>query len=261
MRKHFRRECKRLVRQTPCTMKTLASRIAYLRKDVLELSQAVFGGMVEVSRGAVANWEVGGDISRENLSKISTTFGVSLDWLDKGRGAPPDPALSQSRHTPVAEGATSRQYLPSVGGHPINAKIDKNLEGSWREIPVYGQAVAGLDGEFIMNGAVLFHAFAPPNVAAIERAYGVRVAGESMLPRYEEGEVVFVDPTRTPKRNDYVVVQIQAGDDPTPWAYVKRFVRHNNRELVLHQFNPDKDLVFEHERVVSVHVVVMAGMS
>lgn len=243
-------------------MKTLASRITYLRKDVLQLSQAEFGGKVEVSRGAVANWEVGKDISRENLSRISSVFNVSMDWLDKGRGAPPDAAPSQIRHTPVALATNGGHYLPGAGIHPINAAIDTSPIGSWREIPVYGQAVAGLDGEFIMNGNVLFNAFAPPNVAAIANAYGVRVAGSSMEPRYEDGEVVFVDPTRTPRRDDYVVVQVLNDDDPTtPWAYVKRFVRHNNRELVLNQFNPQKELVFPHGQVVSVHVVVMAGMA
>lgn len=242
-------------------MKTLASRIAYLRKDVLRLSQAEFGGQVEVSRGAVANWEVGGDISRENLSRIASTFSVSMDWLDKGRGAPPDPAPSQIARAPVAPKANGGQYLPGAGIHPINAAIDTLPVGSWREIPVYGQAVAGLDGEFIMNGNVLFNAFAPPNVAAIASAYGVRVAGSSMEPRYDDGEVVFVDPTRTPRRNDYVVVQVMNADDPSnPWAYVKRFVRHNSQELVLSQFNPQKELTFPHEHVVTVHVVVMGGM-
>lgn len=261
MCKQFRRACKRRLRHIPETMKTLASRIAYLRKDVLGISQAQFGGHVGVSRGAVANWEVGGDISRENLRNISTAFNVTLDWLDKGRGAPPESPLSQSRHTPVASGTTNGQYLPSGAATQANAKIDKTLDGPWREIPVYGQAVAGVDGEFLMNGNVLFHAFAPPNVVAIENAYGVRVSGESMKPRYLDGEVVFVDPSRTPRRDDYVVVQVMEDEHSEPWAYVKQFVRHNNRELVLTQHNPPKEMVFDHARVVSVHVVVMAGMA
>lgn len=242
-------------------MKTLASRIAYLRKEVLGISQAEFGGHVGVSRGAVANWEVGKDISRENLSNISTAFNVTLDWLDKGRGAPPEAAASHLRQTPIASGTTNGQYLPSGAAAQANATIDKTQQGQWREIPVFGQAVAGVDGEFLMNGNVLFHAFAPPNVAQIERAYGVRVSGESMTPRYYDGEVVFVDPSRTPRKDDFVVVQVQDDENAEPWAYVKQFVRHNRSELVLSQFNPSKEMVFPHNQVVSVHVVVMAGMA
>lgn len=242
-------------------MKTLASRIAYLRKDVLGLSQAEFGGALGVSRGAVANWEVGKDISRENLRNISTVYNVTMDWLDKGRGAPPDPVMSQIRHTPIAPASTNGHYLPSGGAAQANATIDKTQQGSWREIPVYGQAVAGVDGEFLMNGNVLFHAFAPPNVSQIEKAYGVRVSGESMTPRYFDGEVVFVDPSRMPRKDDFVVVQIREDDNSEPWAYIKRFIRHNQKELVLHQLNPSKEMVFPHDQVISVHVVVMAGMA
>jgi len=242
-------------------MKTLASRIAYLRKEVLGLSQAEFGGALGVSRGAVANWEVGKDISRENLRNISTAYNVTMDWLDKGRGAPPDPLLSQSVESPIALPMTNGHYLPSGGAAQANATIDKTQQGPWREIPVYGQAVAGVDGEFLMNGNVLFHAFAPPNVASIERAYGVRVSGESMTPRYYDGEVVFVDPSRHPRRDDFVVVQVRTNENEEPWAYIKQFVRHNNAELVLSQFNPAKEISFPHSQVVSVHVVVMAGMA
>jgi len=260
MCKRFQDACKPALRHTPCTMKTIGARIAYLRKEVLDLSQASFGAALDVSRGAVANWEVGGDISRENISKISTAFNVSLDWLDKGRGAPPDPKASQSRHVPIDIGVNARQYLPQGVGEQTNAIIDKTRSAPWRQIPVYGQAVAGVDGEFVMNGNVLFQTFAPINVAQVEKAYGVRVSGESMWPRYNDGEVVFVDPTRMPSKGDDVVVQIQGEDEHSePWGYVKRFVRHNSRELVLSQFNPVKEITFPHDRVLSVHVVVMAG--
>lgn len=83
-----------------------------------------------------------------------------------------------------------------------------------------------------------------------------------MVPRYEDGEIVFVDTTKTPRRGDYVVVQVHAGDDgEAPLAYVKRFIRHNSSELVLSQFNPEKELTFPHNRVATVHVIVMAGQT
>jgi phage repressor protein C with HTH and peptisase S24 domain len=243
-------------------MKNVASRIAYLRKDVARLSQAEFGRKIGVSRGAVANWEVGGDISRENISNIASMFNVSLDWLDKGRGAPPDAHPMQSHHTPVAFSSDREQSLMKGTAEQANAYIDRDRLSSWRKIPVYGQAVAGVNGEFVMNGNVLFDAFAPINITDVSNAYGVRVAGESMWPRYEDGEIVFVDTTKTPRKGDYVVVQVHTGqDDEAPWAYVKRFLRHNSSELVLSQFNPEKELTFPHDQVVSVHVIVMAGQT
>lgn len=243
-------------------MKSLASRIAYLRKEVLGMSQAMFGANLGVSRGAVANWEVGEDISRENISKMSSTYEVSLDWLDKGRGAPPDPRVSQSRHTPVANRPRKAQELGLGATERSNAEIDETLLREWRKVPVYGQAVAGVDGEFLMNGNVLFSSFAPISITDVSKAYGVRISGESMSPRYEDGEIVYVDTTQTPRRGDYVVVQIDAGvEGDAPWGYVKRFVRHNSDELVLAQFNPEKEMTFPHRQVVSVHVIVGTSKS
>ena len=77
-----------------------------------------------------------------------------------------------------------------------------------------------------------------------------------MSPRYEDGETVFVDPKRRPKRGDYVIAQIRLEENGPLLAYVKKFTRHNAEELVLAQFNPAKELRFRSENVHSVHVVV-----
>ena len=126
-------------------------------------------------------------------------------------------------------------------------------------IPVYGQAVGGVDGEFVMNGDRLDDVFAPPSLSAVAGAYAVYVAGESMEPRYFDGEIVFVNPTKRARRGDFVVAQIQAGEHGPKLAYVKRFVRWNAEELVLAQYNPEKELTFTADQVVSVHLVVMGG--
>lgn len=111
-----------------------------------------------------------------------------------------------------------------------------------------------------MNGDVMFYSPAPSSVGSPD-AYGVRVSGESMSPRYFDGEIVYVDPDRTPRRGDFVVVQVMVDEHSAPWGYVKQFLRRNTLELVLSQYNPPKELTFPNEAVVSVHVVVLAGPS
>lgn len=140
-----------------------------------------------------------------------------------------------------------------------NAKVGDIIRGSGRMIPVYGQAVGGVNGEFEMNGNILFEVLAPPVISGISKAYGVLITGESMSPRYEDGEVAFIDPSRRVKRGDYVVAQIRNPDSHVPLAYVKRFVRWNSEELVLEQFNPGKELRFSAGDVVSVHYIALAG--
>jgi phage repressor protein C with HTH and peptisase S24 domain len=142
---------------------------------------------------------------------------------------------------------------------PTNAVvISQNVTGG-NKIPVYGSAVGGIDGEFAMNGVMLYEIIAPPVLNDVSGAYAVQISGESMEPRYFDGEVVFVNPHRRVVKGDFVIVQIHAeGDDP-PLAFVKRFIRHNAAELVLEQYNPPKQLRFPHDRVKSVHFITMGG--
>lgn len=143
-----------------------------------------------------------------------------------------------------------------------NAVIVSQNVTSGNKIPVYGSAVGGVDGEFAMNGGILYEVVAPPVLNNVTGAYAVQVSGESMEPRYFDGELAYVNPHRRVVKGDFVIVQIHSEieDDP-PLAFVKRFVRHNAVELVVAQFNPPKELRFPHERVLSVHYITMAGSS
>ena len=140
-----------------------------------------------------------------------------------------------------------------------NATIRGKVEGLGRKIPVFGQAVGGLDGEFLMNGTILYEVMAPPSISHIRDAYAVLVSGESMAPRYEDGEVCFIDPKQRVTKGDYVIAQIRLDEHGPPLAYVKRFVRHNSAELVLDQFNPPKELRFSAQNVESVHFIALSG--
>ncbi|MQU78361.1 phage repressor protein C with HTH and peptisase S24 domain [Sinorhizobium medicae] len=147
--------------------------------------------------------------------------------------------------------------LPEV--HAPDARVGAKVIGQGEKIPVFGQAVGGVDGEFIMNGNVLYEVMAPPILSDVSGAYAVSVSGDSMHPRYEDGEVCFVDPSRRVRKGDYVIAQIRLEESGALLAYVKKFVRHNSSELVLEQFNPPKELRFEAHTVHSVHYIALAG--
>lgn len=150
---------------------------------------------------------------------------------------------------------------PQLISEVPNAIIGARLEGEGVRIPVYGQAVGGVDGEFVMNGNILFEVMAPPSLAGVSGAYAVTVSGDSMSPRYEDGEVCFVDPKRRVKRGDYVIAQIVLVEDGPILAFAKRFIRQNSEELVLEQFNPAKELRFPSDRVHAVHFIALSGIA
>lgn len=184
------------------------------------------------------------DFSFEEAQVYAKKFGVDPLWL-----------MATELRTANGNGTNSETFeLP-------NATIGAKVEGVGRKIPVYGQAVGGVDGEFLMNGNILYEVMAPPVLSHISGAYAVSISGESMSPRYEDGEVAFVDPRRRVKKGDYVIAQIRLEEHGPPLAYVKKFIRHNSIELVLEQFNPAKELRFPASAVHSVHFIVMAGVA
>ena len=219
----------------------IASRIRKVRSDA-NLSQQAFADRLKVAtRGAVGNWERGLGIKRENLQLISEKFRVSFEWLATGNG----PAYANG---------------PSKATETPNALIGDKLTEQGAYIPLYGHAVGGVFGEFVLNGNKLDDILAPPGLSPARGAYAVTCAGESMEPRYYDGETVFVDPTKRVRRGDFVVAQIRNPDEGSPpLGFIKRFVRHNDKELVLEQFNPARELSFPHADVVSVHFIVLGG--
>jgi phage repressor protein C with HTH and peptisase S24 domain len=84
-----------------------------------------------------------------------------------------------------------------------------------------------------------------------------------MIPRYEPGEVLHINPHKPVKRGDYIVAQLAEGEGEAPSGYVKKFVSRSERELVLEQLNPpegeERLMRFPGDRVVSVHKVVGTG--
>lgn len=218
-------------------------------RDAKNLTQSDLAELVGTSQPQIKRLESGErTLSKEWAERIAPHLGVTPEILLFGKpdGLPP---LSQDS-PPDAQNNVF--HLP-------NAQIRGKLEGVGRKIPVYGQAVGGVNGEFIMNGSVLFEVLAPPSLSQVSGAYAVQVSGDSMYPRYEDGEICFVDPKRRVKKGDYVIVQIKTEEEGPILAFVKKFVRHNAAELVLEQFNPAIEMRFPSSQVYSVHYIALAG--
>ncbi len=212
------------------------------------------------------------DAGYSSVKDASEALGVGYPTYaaheNASRGIRPDAAERYARKFKVSsswllfgDGEASRIQPSDAPQEPPNAIVGEKLPPIMEQakIPLYGHAVAGVDGEFVLNGNKLDDITAPPSLLGIHGAFAVTVSGDSMEPRYEDGETLFLDPRRRVSRGDYVVAQVQMEEEGPTLAYIKKFVRHNSKELVLEQFNPPKLLTFPHEYVVSVDYVVMGG--
>lgn len=215
---------------------TFKDRLREARKT-RKLSQGEVGGWLGVSTQAVSQWEQGQtspDVDK--IMVLAERLGVPVAWLlGQIEGDPPPlpPALSNA-----------------VVGGPV--ALDTTIK-------LFGQAAAGLDGEFILNGNTAADIPAPPVLRGVRNAYAVYVVGDSMEPRYFSGEVVYVNPLQPARRGDFVVAQIGVSEGEAPHAFVKRLVSKEGRVLRLEQFKPAKRLEFPMSKVVSVHRIIGMG--
>jgi phage repressor protein C with HTH and peptisase S24 domain len=178
--------------------------------------------------------------------------GVPARLPEEVRGRVAEILKIDERQLKVAGSESSPSFVPP------NATVGGGVKfASW--IPVYGHAVGGKDGEFILNGNQVTEVLAPASLSSVPGAYAVYVVGDSMEPRYFAGEVVFVNPRLPIARGAFVVAQIAISDDNVPHAYVKRFVSQDAKRLRLEQYNPKKILEFSTPKVVSVHRIIMSG--
>lgn len=225
-------------------VETLAKRIEYVR-NLRGLTQEEFAEELGVSRGAVGNWELGGGVSGDNLSKIIDRYdGLTLDWLKMGRGEPP--------------GDLRLPAAPSAGSEPQNASAGPPVDLS-HTVPLMGQGAAGPDGRFPFNGEKVADISASPKIAGVRDAYAIYVIGDSMEDRYFHGEVVFANPHKPYSKGSFVVAQIAEVEGEPPSGYIKRFVSYDDKHLKLEQLNPKKIMTFPSAKVVSIHRIIMGG--
>jgi phage repressor protein C with HTH and peptisase S24 domain len=178
--------------------------------------------------------------------------GVPTRLPEEVRGRVAEILKIDERHLKVPGSKASPMPAPNADPRGGGVKFS-----AW--IPVYGQAVGGKDGEFILNGNQVSEVLAPASLSSVPNAYAVYVVGDSMEPRYFAGETVFVNPRLPLSKGAFVVAQISSGEENVPHAYVKRFVSQDSRRLRLEQYNPKKVLEFPTSKVVSVHRIIMSG--
>lgn len=141
------------------------------------------------------------------------------------------------------------------------------LERSVRDIPVYGTALgAPLDFDGVAveqteldQGEVINWFTRPEALRGRPEVYGVYIQGASMAPRFQEGEVAFVDGKRPPQVGDDVLVFIRSPEDDgerVTACLIKRLVRRTSTYVELEQFNPGHAFRIEADRVQKVHRVI-----
>jgi phage repressor protein C with HTH and peptisase S24 domain len=124
------------------------------------------------------------------------------------------------------------------------------------DVEVRGIAVGGEDDEFYFNGEVIDHIRRPPGIKRAKNVFALNVSGDSMMPRYEPGEPIYVQ-RANPVIGDYVVVELYPEDENQAGkSFLKKLERRTGRRVVCSQFNPPKELEFDAGEVKEIYRVL-----
>ncbi len=140
---------------------------------------------------------------------------------------------------------------PEAPPQPAN---DLREQGRSFEVRVYGRARAGPQGMEVYD---LGAAFRTVNVRSMmgRHADSFEVAGESMSPWVEPGELVFFDRDRFPKRGQGCVVELKSGQ-----ILVKQYAKSDGGQLWLRELQPeDRTFGIAMRDVVGVYAVTVRG--
>lgn len=101
-------------------------RVKRIRTEIMKAgSQEKLGELMGVTRGAVGNWELGGEMGIDAMTELSRLSGVPLDWIAYAKGSPTPEAANNNNEPEV------RHAVHLV---PISKKVD--------QIPVSGRVAA-----------------------------------------------------------------------------------------------------------------------
>ncbi|WHA42556.1 XRE family transcriptional regulator [Agrobacterium larrymoorei] len=200
-----------------------AIRTARIRRGLVMRDLAEFA---KVSTGAVGNWERGANaIATEHVHAIAEKLRIDPSALIRGN------LVYLEDQEPLGDA----EIVSDLGPAPTGPM----------DIEVLGVAVGGDDGDFTLNGEVSGYVRRPPGIAHLRKVFALHVLSDSMVPRYDPGELIYCG-GRDAVPGDHVVIETFPTDGQTVGkAYVKKLKTRGKNMIVCEQYNPPLELEFD----------------
>ncbi|WP_294948276.1 LexA family transcriptional regulator [Sulfurivirga sp.] len=183
--------------QTP---KTIGERIKQRRQE-LGYTQRKLAELIGIKPPSLHGLESGRakSPSAKTLHALVRVLKTTPDWILEGKGPKeiPESGISDTIDTGSAIAIAT---MPKV---PIISFVQA---GNWSEV------ILDSSGEL---------EYAPCPVPCGPHTFGLHVEGESMLPRFHPGDLIFVDPDRGYGSGDFVIAQIDHENKATFKQYLE----------------------------------------
>ena len=225
-------KCEAMAKKEPSAADKRRGQRIRERRKALGLDISELAEKLGVSQPAVSQWEIGQTApSRQKIAKLADILRVSITSLI----------------------SDDEQLLQNVN----NQAQSTQLASLPADVPVFGVAVGGSEGDFRFNGQVVDYVRRPPGISNLRNVYALWILGDSMSPWNKNGDLIYVSPAKPPAAGDYVVIQLDDADDGDPGtAMVKLLVGKTPTQLKLAQHNPQREFNLPLAKIKSIHKVL-----
>lgn len=178
-------------------------------------------------------------LSASKAQQYARAFGTYAEWLLYGKNEP---------------------EAPSAVTKPI---IDKQRAIALLKpftVPVYGSLTGGNEEYLEATGEYLDYIPAPASLMDAAGAYALYMPGNTMEPRYLEGESLFVNPMKLPRAGEYAAIQhlMEVNGEELLVIQVGRYEGINKGSRVFSRHNGE-DLEIPAEKMRAMQKIVVAG--
>ncbi len=122
---------------------------------------------------------------------------------------------------------------------------------SGETMPLFGKAAGANKGYLVMDNDPVEWVSRPTDLKGVANAFAVYATGDSMFPKYKEGDKLWVNPNPGPRAGDYVLIETIDQE-----GYIKKFKSWSDGFLVVEQFNPQKIIRFNSKKIKKVMKIV-----
>lgn len=203
-------------------------------RQAQNLTQADLARALSANQSTVAYWENGrSQPDAKRIQAVAQILQVSPEWLMFGTPGVAQAALPYANDAPWPHGQ-------AVGVSPAG-----------RDLPVRGLAQAGHHQALLLADAAVSFVERPPSLCGNNQAFAVWVAGQSMLPRYRPGEMVYVDPTKPLSAGCFALLEMA---DHT--AFIKEYMGQNRARILLRQYNPQRKIELPSAEIKGLYRII-----
>ena len=201
-----------------------------------------------------------------NMSSVSKTLGKNHAYLHQflDRGIPARlPELVREKLAEILEVPETQlkgdpgQISASNAAGSLRGPRGSVARSGMDKIPVHSTGRGTADGWLPWTGEIVDYVSRPPQLAGATQPYALYVVTDSMEPRYEIGDIVYVHPGKPITPGAFVLVQTKTEKEgDVPRVSIRRFLKRTANKLTFEQLSPPKQIDLKPTDIQVLHRIV-----